>query len=74
LGFADETHHPKAPSLKLINVPSYNSAKNQRFFLSRLAGSRALSSEDITTIKQKILTGFFQIFSFRKNTRAFRVA
>jgi len=55
-------------SLKLIKVPSHNSAKNQRFFLSRLAGSRALPSEDITGLKQKILAGFSQIFSFQEKT------
>jgi len=53
------------PTLK----SDFNSAKNQRFFLSRLAGSRATPSEDITAIKQKILAGFSQIFSFRKNSR-----
>jgi len=38
------------PSLKLIQVPSNNSAKFFQNFLSRLAGSRALPSEDITAI------------------------
>jgi len=35
------SRRPEVPSLKLIKVPSHNSAKNQRFFLSRLAGSQA---------------------------------
>jgi len=51
-------------------VPSNNSAKNQRFFLSRLAGSRALPSEDITGLKQKILAGFSQIFPSEKLSRS----
>jgi len=40
MGFADETRRPEVPSLKLINVPSHNSAKFFQNFLSRLAGSR----------------------------------
>jgi hypothetical protein len=65
---------PEVPSLKLIKVPFHNSAKNQRFFLSRLVGSRALPSEDITGLKQKILAEFSQIFPTEKLSRSLRSA
>jgi len=35
------SRRPEVPSLKLIQVPSHNSAKFFQNFLSRLAGSRA---------------------------------
>jgi len=59
---------------------SYCAYENQRFFLSRLAGSLALPPEDITGLKQKILAGFSKFFlsektlevtSFRSDPKGF---
>lgn len=45
-----QKYHNNFPYIMPALKSDFNSAKNQRFFLSHLAGSRALPSGDITGI------------------------
>jgi hypothetical protein len=58
------------PTLKIGNHDSFE--KSKIFLGNALQALGINASHDLTGLKQKILAGFSQIFSFRKNSRAFR--